>query len=42
MWNIYADSFMIATRTRRCTRVELPKTRWWHLTRTKCIELDRL
>lgn len=42
MLDVYAQTFMMATRQRTCTRVTLPKTRWWQGKRTKCIDLARL
>ncbi|WP_299371098.1 hypothetical protein [uncultured Tateyamaria sp.] len=42
MLDIYAQTFMNATRNRRCTSVKLPRKRWWHGPRTTCINLDRL
>ncbi len=42
MLDIYAQTFMIATRQRRCVRVTLPKLRWWQGKRTKCVDLERL
>lgn len=42
MLNIYAQTLMTATRTGRCVRIELPRTRWWHPKRTQCIDLDKI
>lgn len=42
MLGIYAQTFMTATRQRPCVRVALPRRRWWHGKRTKCIDLERL
>ncbi len=42
MLDIYAQTFMTATRNRRCTSVRVPRKRWWQTKRTTCIDLDRL
>ncbi len=42
MLDIYARTFMVASRTRRCIPVSTPKRKWWHAPRTTCIDLDRL
>ncbi|WP_299620765.1 hypothetical protein [uncultured Tateyamaria sp.] len=42
MLNIYAHTFMTASRNRRCTPVEIKGRRWWHPTTRKCIDLSKL
>ena len=42
MLDIYAHTFMTATRTRNCTQVKLPRKRWWHPVRSACVDLTRL
>lgn len=42
MLDIYAQTFMTATRTRPCTRVRIPGRKWWQRPQTKCIDLSRL
>ncbi len=42
MLDIYAQTFMTASRTRRCVPVSSPKRKWWHTRRMTCIDLNRL
>ena len=42
MFDIYAHTFMTATRQRPCTRVRVLQRRGWLKRQTRCIDLDKL
>lgn len=42
MFDIYARTFMTATRHRPCVRVKTGQRRGWLRRQTRCIDLDKL
>lgn len=42
MLDIYAQTFMTASRQRNCTPVRVEGRRWWQFATLKCIDLTKL
>lgn len=42
MLDIYAQTFMTATRQRSCTPVRVKGRKWWQRGFSKCIDLSKL